>query len=123
MARSGPARTGDHRRNVAGRAGALEGIAPARLLPCAGGGRAADANPDTTIDPVVSEKQRARVLGYLDQGVKAGAKLLLSGGPATVDGYEHGYYVKPALMTGDSGQHLRARGDIRAGGLSDDFQR
>jgi acyl-CoA reductase-like NAD-dependent aldehyde dehydrogenase len=69
------------------------------------------ANPDTNIGPVVSAKQRARVLGYLDKGVKAGAKLLLAGGPAAVKGYEDGYYVKPALMTGDPG-NLCAREEI-----------
>ncbi|MDB6125251.1 MAG: aldehyde dehydrogenase family protein [Pedosphaera sp.] len=58
------------------------------------------ANPETNIGPVVSEKQRMRVMGYLDRGMKTGAKLLLEGGHAEVKGYEQGYYVKPALMTG-----------------------
>lgn len=58
------------------------------------------ADADTQIGPVVSEKQRRRVLGYLEKGVKEGAELLLAGGPAVVDGHERGYYVKPALMTG-----------------------
>jgi acyl-CoA reductase-like NAD-dependent aldehyde dehydrogenase len=61
------------------------------------------ADPDTNIGPVVSAKQRARVLAYLDKGVKEGADLLLAGSPAEVKGYEHGYYVKPAMMTGDPG--------------------
>ena len=61
------------------------------------------ANPDTNIGPVVSEKQRSRVLGYLDKGVKTGARLLLEGGRAEVKGHEQGYYVKPALLTGDPG--------------------
>ena len=69
------------------------------------------ANPETNIGPVVSEKQRARVLGYLDRGVKAGAKLLLAGGRAEVKGHENGYYVKPALLTGDPG-NLCAREEI-----------
>ncbi len=69
------------------------------------------ANPDTNIGPVVSEKQRARVLGYLDKGVKEGAKLLLAGGRAEVKGHEQGYYVKPALMTGDAG-NVCAREEI-----------
>ena len=55
----------------------------------------------TNIGPVVSEKQRTRVLGYLDKGVKEGAKFLLEGGRAEVPGHEQGYYVKPALLTGD----------------------
>ncbi|MCX6874794.1 MAG: aldehyde dehydrogenase family protein [Verrucomicrobia bacterium] len=61
------------------------------------------ANPDTQLGPLVSEKQRARVLDYLDQGVKEGAKLLLDGGTAVVQGYEEGYYVKPALLAGGPG--------------------
>ena len=69
------------------------------------------ANPETNIGPVVSEKQRARVLGYLGKGAKAGAKLLLEGGRAEVKGHEHGYYVKPALLTGDPG-NLCAREEI-----------
>ena len=69
------------------------------------------AEPDTNIGPVVSEKQRARVLGYLDKGVKAGAKLLLAGGRAEVKGHEQGYYVKPALLTGDPG-NVCAREEI-----------
>ena len=59
------------------------------------------ADADTQLGPVVSEKQRARVLGYLDKGVATGAKLLLSGGRAEVSGHASGFYVKPALLTGD----------------------
>jgi aldehyde dehydrogenase (NAD+) len=36
---------------------------------------------------------------------------LLEGGRAEVKGHEHGYYVKPALLTGDSG-NLCAREEI-----------
>ena len=61
-------------------------------------GYGADAN--TQLGPVVSEKQRQRVLGYLDKGVKTGAKLLLEGGLAKVKGHVDGFYVKPALLTG-----------------------
>lgn len=57
------------------------------------------ADADTNIGPVVSEKQRARVLSYLEKGAKTGAKMLLEGGRAAVKGHEQGYYVKPALMT------------------------
>jgi aldehyde dehydrogenase (NAD+) len=69
------------------------------------------ADPSTNIGPVVSEKQRARVLGYLDRGVKEGAKLLLPGGRAQVRGHEQGYYVKPALITGEPG-NVCAREEI-----------
>lgn len=54
----------------------------------------------TQLGPVVSNKQRERVLSYLEKGEKQGAKALLRGGAATVPGHEGGYYVKPALLTG-----------------------
>ena len=57
-------------------------------------------DPDTQMGPAVSEKQRQRILGYLDRGKKDGARLLLAGGVATVPKHEKGYYVKPALLTG-----------------------
>jgi acyl-CoA reductase-like NAD-dependent aldehyde dehydrogenase len=69
------------------------------------------ADPETNIGPVVSEKQRNRVLGYLDKGVKEGAKLLLPGGRAEVNGYSNGFYVKPALLTGEPG-NVCAREEI-----------
>jgi aldehyde dehydrogenase (NAD+) len=50
--------------------------------------------------PVVSAKQRDRVLGYLERGRSGGAKLLLEGGRAAVAGRD-GFYVKPALLAGD----------------------
>ena len=54
----------------------------------------------TQLGPVVSEKQRQRVLGYLDKGKAQGAKTLLAGGAARVSGHEKGFYVKPALLGG-----------------------
>ncbi len=59
-----------------------------------------ELDPATQMGPVVSDKQRRRVLGYLERGEKEGAGVLLRGGPATVPGHEGGYYVKPALLTG-----------------------
>jgi aldehyde dehydrogenase (NAD+) len=58
-------------------------------------------DPITALGPVVSEKQRIRVLTYIDKGVKEGADVLLDGGKATVEGFENGFYVKPALLAGD----------------------
>ncbi len=69
------------------------------------------ADAETNIGPVVSEKQRSRVLGYLDKGIKTGAKFLLEGGRAEVKGHERGFYVKPALLTGDPG-NVCAREEI-----------
>jgi aldehyde dehydrogenase (NAD+) len=53
----------------------------------------------TQMGPVVNEKQRKRVLGYLEKGVKEGARLIVEGGAAEVSGKD-GHYVKPALLEG-----------------------
>jgi acyl-CoA reductase-like NAD-dependent aldehyde dehydrogenase len=66
---------------------------------------------DTHIGPVVSEKQRKRVLGYLDRGKAEGARVFRAGGAAKVSGYERGFYVKPALL-GGSPDNICAREEI-----------
>ena len=53
----------------------------------------------TQMGPVVSNKQRERVLGYLEKGTAEGAELVLDGGAADVAGRD-GYFVKPALFAG-----------------------
>ncbi len=58
------------------------------------------SDPGTAMGPVVSEKQRKRVLGYLERGRSEGATAVLEGGPASVPGHEGGFYVKPALLEG-----------------------
>jgi aldehyde dehydrogenase (NAD+) len=64
----------------------------------------------TQMGPVVNEKQRQRVLDYLDRGKAAGAEAVLEGGPAEVSGRE-GHYVKPALLAG-SLDNVAAREEI-----------
>jgi aldehyde dehydrogenase (NAD+) len=53
-----------------------------------------DAN--NFMGPLISAKQRDRVLGYINKGVDEGARLVLGGGrPAQ---FEKGYYVEPTLF-------------------------
>ncbi len=54
---------------------------------------------NTQMGPVVNEKQRQRVLRYLERGQAEGAKCLLEGGAASIPGYD-GHFVKPALLAG-----------------------
>ncbi len=54
----------------------------------------------TQMGPAVSEKQRQRILGYLQRNEAEGGEPLLPGGPAEVAGHPEGYYVKPALLAG-----------------------
>ena len=60
--------------------------------------------------PVVSEKQRRRVLSYLRKGQDEGAQLLLAGGAAEVAECR-GFYLKPALLAG-SLDNVAAREEI-----------
>ncbi len=64
----------------------------------------------TQMGPVVSAKQRQRVLNYLTKGKAEGAECVLEGGMAEVDGYD-GHYVKPALLAG-SIDNIAAREEI-----------
>src|SRR5438270_8529055 len=53
--------------------------------------------PDVIMGPVISAKQRDRVLGYVEKGVADGANLALGGGrPKDL---EKGWYVEPTLFT------------------------
>jgi aldehyde dehydrogenase (NAD+) len=61
----------------------------------------AGSDPATTMGPLVSEGQRRRVLGYIDKGLASGATALLEGGELRPKGHEDGYFVSPALLTGD----------------------
>jgi acyl-CoA reductase-like NAD-dependent aldehyde dehydrogenase len=60
-------------------------------------GYALDA--ETQMGPVVSHKQMERVLGYLSNGERTGAEVLLRGGEAEVAGHG-GFFVKPSLLGG-----------------------
>lgn len=66
--------------------------------------------PDTEMGPVVSEKQRQRVLSYLSRGQAEGAAVLLEGGAADVCD-RPGFYVRPALLAG-SLDNVAAREEI-----------
>jgi aldehyde dehydrogenase (NAD+) len=55
---------------------------------------------ETQMGPVVSEVQRQRILGYLENGVKQGAEMVLAGGTAAPAGSERGFYVQPSLLAG-----------------------
>ena len=51
---------------------------------------------DVMMGPLISEKQRDRVLGYIEKGVAEGATLALGGGrPAHLP---KGWYVEPTLF-------------------------
>ena len=65
---------------------------------------------NTQMGPVVNEKQRKRVLGYLEKGRQEGAEVVLEGGAPQIEGRD-GHYVKPALLAG-SLDNVAAREEI-----------
>ena len=52
----------------------------------------------TDMGPVISEKHREKVVGYIDQGVKEGAKLILDGRDVSVEGFPEGAFVGPTIF-------------------------
>jgi betaine-aldehyde dehydrogenase len=53
-------------------------------------------DPSVAVGPLVAERQRDRVLGYIDKGKAEGAKLAVGGGrPA---GLDRGWFVEPTLF-------------------------
>ena len=51
--------------------------------------------PGERVGPLVSAKQRDRVRGYIEQGVKEGARIVAGGAEAPLD---QGYYVSPTVF-------------------------
>ncbi|MEV0708707.1 aldehyde dehydrogenase family protein [Nocardia aurea] len=54
-------------------------------------------DPSTLCGPVISARQRDRVLAYIQQGIDEGATLL-SGGKEQPRGFDRGFWVKPTLF-------------------------
>jgi aldehyde dehydrogenase (NAD+) len=53
--------------------------------------------PETLCGPLISAKQKERVLGYVQKGIDEGARLLV-GGTENPAGLDKGYFVKPTLF-------------------------
>src|ERR1700760_1556231 len=52
----------------------------------------------TQLGPVISAKQRDRVLSYCGYGREDGARLVAGGGAAEVPGHANGYFVQPTVF-------------------------
>jgi aldehyde dehydrogenase (NAD+) len=66
--------------------------------------------PDVMMGPLISEKQRTRVLGYIERGVAEGATLALGGGRPKDQ--PRGWYVEPTLFTEVDNSMAIAREEI-----------
>jgi betaine-aldehyde dehydrogenase len=67
-------------------------------------------DPSIAVGPLVAERQRDRVLGYIDKGNAEGAKLAVGGGrPA---GLDKGWFVEPTLFVDVDNQMTIAQEEI-----------
>jgi malonate-semialdehyde dehydrogenase (acetylating)/methylmalonate-semialdehyde dehydrogenase len=48
--------------------------------------------------PVISKRHKEKVLGYIERGIKEGAKLILDGRNIKVSGYPNGFYIGPTIF-------------------------
>ncbi|HEX6499290.1 MAG TPA: aldehyde dehydrogenase family protein [Micromonosporaceae bacterium] len=54
-------------------------------------------DPDTRLGPLVAERQRTRVRGFVSSGLQDGARLV-TGGVDAPDGLDKGYFVRPTIF-------------------------
>jgi malonate-semialdehyde dehydrogenase (acetylating)/methylmalonate-semialdehyde dehydrogenase len=55
-------------------------------------------DPDAAYGPLVTGAHRARVLDYIDLGIKEGAELVVDGRGFKMQGYENGFYLGGSLF-------------------------
>ncbi|MDB6085264.1 MAG: hypothetical protein JWN43_3145 [Gammaproteobacteria bacterium] len=60
----------------------------------------AGSEKGTDVGPVVSKNAKNRILGLVEEGVKAGAKLELDGRGIKVAGFEKGNFIGPTIFSG-----------------------
>jgi acyl-CoA reductase-like NAD-dependent aldehyde dehydrogenase len=65
----------------------------------------------TQVGPLVAQRQQRRVTGYIEQGVRDGARVAL-GGTGMPDGLDRGWYVKPTLFDSADNSMTIAREEI-----------
>ena len=71
-----------------------------------------EMDKQTQMGPLVSPKQRERVLNYLIRGQVEGAELLVGGSMMNVPGFEKGCYVEPSLLAAATLDNVAAREEI-----------
>lgn len=67
-------------------------------------------DPSAQLGPVISERQRQRIEGYIEAGKAAGATAVLDGGRP--DGLDGGYFLTPTIFTGVTNDMAIAQEEI-----------
>ncbi|MFQ5736204.1 MAG: aldehyde dehydrogenase family protein, partial [Thermodesulfobacteriota bacterium] len=56
--------------------------------------------PGTDVGPLINESQMDKVLGYIEDGRKEGARLVLGGSRRNEGGLSKGYFIEPTIFAG-----------------------
>ncbi len=67
---------------------------------------------DTDVGPVISARQRDRVLGFIDSAWQGGAKVVLGGGKPTGARFASGHWIEPTILTDVTNDMEVAREEI-----------
>lgn len=67
---------------------------------------------DTDVGPVISARQRDRVLGFIDSAEQDGAKVVLGGGKPTGARFASGYWIEPTILADVTNDMEVAREEI-----------
>jgi acyl-CoA reductase-like NAD-dependent aldehyde dehydrogenase len=67
---------------------------------------------DTDMGPVISERQRDRILGYIESAREQGATIALGGGVPAGAAFERGFWIEPTIITDVSNDMRAAREEI-----------
>jgi acyl-CoA reductase-like NAD-dependent aldehyde dehydrogenase len=71
------------------------------------------ADEDTQMGPLISARQRERVLGYVELGVEEGGRLVTGGGPAQLPApLDGGFFVQPTVIADVSNDMRVAQEEI-----------
>src|ERR1051325_169734 len=69
-------------------------------------------DPATDMGPVISERQRERVMAYIRSGSEEGATLVTGGRKPEAPGLGRGFFIEPAIFTGVRNSMTIAREEI-----------
>ncbi len=84
-----------------------------KFVAAAGALRVGDGLDERTqMGPVISEKHKERVLGYIDKGIAEGAEIILDGRGVKVEGYSKGFFIGPTVLDNVTPDMTVAREEI-----------
>jgi aldehyde dehydrogenase (NAD+) len=85
----------------------------ARLVARAGDLKVGDPNdPATDLGPVISRRQRDRILEYIEGAKADGATIALGGGVPDGEQFERGHWIAPTIITGITNDMRIAREEV-----------